>query len=605
MKVHTAVLSLISLAISAQFTVSAAPQPAKQTVASSNVQQQKEVLYTQAQLDQMLAPIALYPDTVLSHVLIAATYPLEIVKATRWLADQPGMTSEQALRAAENQPWDPSVRALVAFSPLLTKMNNDLEWTQRLGDAFLSQEADVMSTVQQLRERAYKAGNLQNQQHIVVERKEKVIVIEPRQREVVYVHVYDTRVVYGDWWWDRYPPVHWPYPRSHGSYVYWGVGARVSPGFYFSTFYWPQRQIVVINNYRPTRYYRASDIYYHEERRHWSHNPHHRHGVVYPRSYRPVVETHGPDNRYDRRYDNDQERRRWSAERRIANDVSVPEDHRMTRPNQDNREYEDTHRQRPNEMHGNDTVRDRDLENLRRAGDDTRGRDTTSGGLPSYTPPASTTPLNEIPGVVDKDLVTDMPIDRSDRDAGRIKQTDPENVGRPVTDDRLGRPEIVGRPEVIRPNPSEEFPRPTEEVDDRGFKNRVIERPEPVLRRDEPVFSNPEPIMQREDPIMRREEPVFSRPEPVIQREEPVFSRPEPVIQREEPVFSRPEPVMQREEPVFSRPEPVMQREEPVFSRPEPVMQREEPVFSRPEPVFERPEPMQSQPVIESGGHIE
>ncbi|MDZ7902845.1 MAG: DUF3300 domain-containing protein [Rheinheimera sp.] len=207
-------------------------------------------------------------------------------------------------------------------------MNNDLEWTQRLGDAFLSQEADVMATVQQLRERAYQAGNLQNQQHIVVERKEKVIVIEPREREVVYVPVYDTRVVYGDWWWDRYPPVHWPYPTGHGSYVYWGVGARVSPGFYFSTFYWPQRQIVVINNYRPTRYYRAHDIYRHEERRHWSHNPSHRHGVVYPRSYRPVVETRGPDNRHDRRYDNDQDRRRWSAEKRIANDVAVPEDHR-------------------------------------------------------------------------------------------------------------------------------------------------------------------------------------------------------------------------------------------------------------------------------------
>jgi len=536
---------------------------------------------------------------VLSHVLIASTYPLEIVKATRWLAQQPGMTSEQALRAAENEPWDPSVRALVAFSPLLTKMNNDLEWTQRLGDAFLSQEADVMSTVQKLRERAYKAGNLQNQQHIVVERKERVIVIEPREREVVYVPVYDTRVVYGDWWWDRYPPVHWPYPSHHGSYVYWGVGARVSPGFYFSTFYWPQRQIVVINNYHPTRYYRASDIYRHEERRHWSHNPRHRHGVVYPSSYNPVVETMGPDNRHDRRYDNDQERRRWSADKRIANDVSVPEDHRLSRPDRDNREFEGG--DRSNDVRG----RDRDLEQLRRAGDDTRGRDETTTGLPAYTPPVSTTPRNEIPGVIDKDLVTDQPIDRSDRDIGRVENIDPENVGRPVMEDRRGRPEIVGRPEVIHPNPSEEFPRPTEVIDDNRFKNPAIERPEPVTRRDEPVFSSPEPSMEREEPIMRREEPVFSRPEPVMQREEPVFSRPEPVMQREEPVFSRPEPVMQREEPVFSRPEPVMQREEPVYSRPEPVMQREEPVFSRPEPVFERPEPMQSQPVIESGRPIE
>ena len=173
------------------------------------------------------------------------------------------MTSEQALKAAENEPWDPSVRALVAFPPLLTKMNNELEWTQKLGDAFLIQEAQLMSTVQALRERAYAAGHLKDQEHITVQRQEKVIVIEPRTPEVVYVPVYDTRVVYGDWMWREYPPIHWPYPDyySGGSYVYWGVGAGVSSAFYFSTFYWPQRQIVVINHHhRPNYYYRHRDI---------------------------------------------------------------------------------------------------------------------------------------------------------------------------------------------------------------------------------------------------------------------------------------------------------------------------------------------------------
>ena len=119
-----------------------------------------------------------------------------------------------------------------AFPPLLTKMNNELEWTQKLGDAFLIQEAQLMSTVQALRERAYAAGHLKDQEHITVQRQEKVIVIEPRTPEVVYVPVYDTRVVYGNWMWREYPPIHWPYPDyySGGSYVYWGVGARVTAG---------------------------------------------------------------------------------------------------------------------------------------------------------------------------------------------------------------------------------------------------------------------------------------------------------------------------------------------------------------------------------------
>mgnify|MGYP006157187155 CR=1 FL=1 len=311
----------LSLALALHFPLAMAAEPAadatkRQTktisagaskqATTTNPQQQKasagQKLFSQAELDQMLAPVALYPDTVLSHVLIAATYPLEIVKATRWLSTQSAMTSEEALKAAENEPWDPSVRALVAFPPLLTKMNNELEWTQKLGDAFLIQEEQLMATVQALRERAYAAGHLKDQEHITVQRQEKVIIIEPRTPEVVYVPVYDTRIVYGDWMWREYPPIHWPYPNyySGGSYVYWGVGARVSSAFYFSTFYWPQRQIVVINHHhRPSYYYRHRDIVRHEERRHWRHNPQHRHGVVYHTSYQPTREYYGADRRVE------------------------------------------------------------------------------------------------------------------------------------------------------------------------------------------------------------------------------------------------------------------------------------------------------------------
>jgi len=318
--------------------------PAVQATASPS---EVKPLYSQAELDQMLAPVALYPDTVLSHVLIAATYPLEIVKATRWLAEKPGMTSSEALKSAENEPWDPSVRALVAFPPLLTKMNNELDWTQRLGDAFLAQEAQVMDTVQQLREKAYAAGNLSNESQIRVERREKVIVIEPAQPELVYVPIYDTRVVYGNWWWQQYPPIHWPAPRYQRSGFYWGAAVQVSPGFYFSTFYWPRREVVVINHYDSSpRYYRSYDIIEHRERRHWRHEPEHRRGVVYPSQYRPVRESYGLDQprQWPQRYQQQEERRQWASERRSERRIAVPTDQERAR-------YE----RRVNEQYGGST----------------------------------------------------------------------------------------------------------------------------------------------------------------------------------------------------------------------------------------------------------
>src|SRR5690606_9466242 len=100
--------------------------------------------FTAAELDQMLAPVALYPDTVLSHVLIASTYPLEVVQADRWTRENPGLETEAAVAAVENQDWDPSVKALVAFPQVLDRMSADLAWTQRLGDAFLADEGAVM-----------------------------------------------------------------------------------------------------------------------------------------------------------------------------------------------------------------------------------------------------------------------------------------------------------------------------------------------------------------------------------------------------------------------------------------------------------------------------
>ena len=490
-------------------------------------------LFSQAELDQMLAPVALYPDTVLSHVLIAATYPLEIVKATRWLSSQKGMTSEQALKAAENEPWDPSVRALVAFPPLLTKMNNELEWTQKLGDAFLVQQQQVMATVQSLREKAYAAGNLKDQEHITVQRreKEKVIIIEPRQREVVYVPVYDTRVVYGDWWWREYPPIHWPHPGynnygNHASVVYWGSGARVSTGFYFSTFYWPRREVVVINHYhRPNRYYRYDDIIRHEERRHWQHNPKHRHGVVYHTSYQPTREQSGNDYRQD----DVGERRRWAAEQRQQQNVTLPGDQNI-KEQFPVREQSGSPQQQVNPDVPDDFERiQRDREMMREPGqtppiierqhDSSTERSGNSLDVTEQSGDTMQNPANQ--------EIMPMPRENNGGDSRERPELGKGSGNRMPKFEQDPAPLPEPMPESINNSDSGTTPQQGS-----GF-GTVVETPResintiPELNREIPAeVERPE---QRE--ILRQPEPVYQQPEPVYQQPEPVYQQPEPVYQ--------------------------------------------------------------------------
>src|SRR5665213_739470 len=116
--------------------------------------------YTQADLDQMLAPIALYPDELLAQILMAATYPLEVVQAARWSRSYPDLHGDEAVARADDEDWDPSVKALVAFPEVLALMDQKLDWTQRLGEAFLGEQSLAMDTVQRLRHAAYDKGNL-------------------------------------------------------------------------------------------------------------------------------------------------------------------------------------------------------------------------------------------------------------------------------------------------------------------------------------------------------------------------------------------------------------------------------------------------------------
>lgn len=158
----------------------------------------------------MLAPIALYPDALLSQVLMAATYPLEIVQASRWSKSNGDKGGEAAANMVVDQSWDASVKSLVAFPNVLHMMNDQLEWTQKVGDAFLAQQGDVMDAIQRLRAKAQAAGNLKSNEQQTIVTQGETIVIQPAQPQVIYVPAYNPTVVYGTWPYPSYPPTYYP-----------------------------------------------------------------------------------------------------------------------------------------------------------------------------------------------------------------------------------------------------------------------------------------------------------------------------------------------------------------------------------------------------------
>jgi hypothetical protein len=245
---------------------------------------------SQAKLEQLLSPIALYPDTILSHILVAATYPLEVVQAARWTRKNPELESSEAVNAVQEMGWDPSVQALVAFPQILSRLNEDLQWTQDLGEAFLQDEERLLAGVQSLRQRAADAGSLDDMDKVKVSQEDEAIVIESIEREVVYVPYYDSRTIYGPWHWASHSPIYWDYPYydryyayDHGRRFYWGPRVSVSFGFFFSAFNWHNHHIVRIpwHHYRNRQYYNHHQILRHNHARRWAHNPIHRRGVVY------------------------------------------------------------------------------------------------------------------------------------------------------------------------------------------------------------------------------------------------------------------------------------------------------------------------------------
>lgn len=165
--------------------------------------------YSQAELDALLAPVALYPDDVIRLMLDASTAPDEIAEAAQWSRVNQGMTGEDAVRAVQGYRWQPSVKALVAYSDLLERMAESPQWVLDLGHAWLGQQANVMDTVQALRQRAHASGALRSDAYQTVQSSGRGITVVPARPYIYYVPYYDPLVIYGGWWWPAYRPVFW------------------------------------------------------------------------------------------------------------------------------------------------------------------------------------------------------------------------------------------------------------------------------------------------------------------------------------------------------------------------------------------------------------
>jgi Protein of unknown function (DUF3300) len=246
---------------------------------------------TPAQLQDLVAPIALYPDNLLSEILAASTYPIEVVEAQQWLQQNRKLKGQALMDAAKEQNWDPSVQALVAFPDVLKRLNQDVRWTTDLGNAFLAQQADVMNAVQQLRMKAEASGKLKSSSQLNVttetQNGQTAINIAPVEPGVVYVPYYNPEWVWGPPVFGYYPPLLYP-----GIDVGWGFWPGIDLGFYFGGgwglwggfgwgwgFNWFGGNIILNGNF--FHRYGFSDF-------HgglggvWAHDPGHRLGVPYP-----------------------------------------------------------------------------------------------------------------------------------------------------------------------------------------------------------------------------------------------------------------------------------------------------------------------------------
>jgi hypothetical protein len=269
------------------------------------VAQSSDKPFSNEQLDQMTAQIALYPDSLLSQLLMATTYPDEFAKAYAWSKAHPDAKGDDAVVAVQDENWDPSVASMVAFPEVVITLGEKTEWVKNMGDAFLAQPDDVMDSVQRLRVRAQQAGNLKSNEQITVATQAaevgpdaapqtvvvqqaapppQVITIAPAQPSVVYVPAYNPTVVYGAWPYPAYPPYYYPPPPGYfwsgvvATGIAWGVGIGVSNALWGGCRWgggWGHNSVDInVNRYNNINVNRRLDV--NSNRTSWNHNPDHR-----------------------------------------------------------------------------------------------------------------------------------------------------------------------------------------------------------------------------------------------------------------------------------------------------------------------------------------
>jgi hypothetical protein len=277
-------LRLIALALAmavaasagAQVPMPPAPPGAAPPAAATSI-------FAPGQLDQMLASIALYPDPLLTAILTAATYPLEVVEADRWVQSgaNASLRGDQLVEALQAQDWDPSVKSLVPFPEILAMMDQHLDWTQNLGNAFLAQQADVMASIERLRQAASATGALRSTAQVTVTQDGPYTDIEPTNPGQLYIPVYPASV-YGAWPDPSYPPVFWAPPGLAIGATVGGIAFGVGIGIVDALWNWGdwdwRNHDIRINASRFNRINAGHPAVTSNE---WRHDPAHRHGVPY------------------------------------------------------------------------------------------------------------------------------------------------------------------------------------------------------------------------------------------------------------------------------------------------------------------------------------
>lgn len=241
--------------------------------------------FSQEQLDQMMAPIALYPDSLLSQILMASTYPADVSEAVKWSKANTQQKGDDAVKAVQDKSWDPSVMSLVAFPQVLEMMGQKPDWVQNVGDAFLADSKGVMDTVQALRKKAKDQGNLETtkEQKVTVEEQagQQVIVVEPANPTVVYVPTYNPTVVYGTWWYPAYPPYYYhPIGTAFATGIAFGIGIGITNALWGGC-NWGRGNVNINVNRHNNINVNRNHLNVNNRNTNWNHNSNNRKGVPY------------------------------------------------------------------------------------------------------------------------------------------------------------------------------------------------------------------------------------------------------------------------------------------------------------------------------------